>query len=326
MPSRVALRVVVLALAVLALPLSVATATHSPTVADVTAAASSLGMVCQAFATEVDCTGPAQYSFRNPSAVIHPGSGPLVDVVSKVDPHVNGAHELSPEDQGWMTTLHAVGCANQNGVAVFLRDLNAMFANAASGGSYGPLVVGECQLVGSFVMSGRVCQPPDCYFTVKSTILGSAFPTPPPTPRPTPVPTPRIVPTPVPTPIPTPTPSPTPTATPSPSPTATPKATTTPEQSVAGITFAPQASPLAGAPAEPGAGSGGGGGWADTVPLASQASRDPSTIGVSALMALLLLILLGFAAEIFNNTLEAHYDVIAGWIKKIGIPGIGKAP
>ena len=48
-----------------------------------------------------------------------------------------------------------------------------MFANAASGGTYGPLVVGECQLVGSFVMPpGRVCQPPDCYYTVRAPSSG----------------------------------------------------------------------------------------------------------------------------------------------------------
>jgi hypothetical protein len=83
---------------------------------------------------------------------------------------------------------------------------------------------------------------------------------------------------------------------------------------VAGITFESQPTEPVGAPVPPGGA--GGGGWAATVPLASQASRDPSTVGVSALFALLLLILLGFAAEVFNNTLEAHYDVLTGWWHK----------
>ena len=51
------------------------------------------------------------------------------------------------------------------------------------------------------------------------------------------------------------------------------------------------------------------------MPLASQASLDPATVGVSALVVLLLLILLGLAAELFNNTLESHYGVLVGWWK-----------
>ena len=80
---------------------------------------------------------------------------------------------------------------------------------------------------------------------------------------------------------------------------------------MAGITFEPQATEPAGAPVPYGGASGAG--WADTVPLASEVSLDPATLGVSALAVLLLMILLGFAAELFNNTFEAHYDVMAEW-------------
>ena len=51
------------------------------------------------------------------------------------------------------------------------------------------------------------------------------------------------------------------------------------------------------------------------MPVASQASLDPATVGVSAIVVLLLLILMGFAAELFNNTLESHYDVLVRWWK-----------
>ena len=43
---------------------------------------------------------------------------------------------------------------------------------------------------------------------------------------------------------------------------------------------------------------------------------DGGAIGGSLLLALLLLLLIGFIGELFNNTVENNYDVIAAWFKQ----------
>jgi len=320
-PTRVALRVLVLALAVLALPLSVVNATHGPTVEQVVS-------VAESASGAMDCFDAGGYQQCNPTtridrhtARISPVSGPLAAVATVVPGYADGPYFIDATERTWINLLQTPGCVDSAGIDKFIDGMLASFY--ANDFSYGPLTVGECSMTGELDLgpnpSITYCQPPDCFHIVTGTVLPSAFPTP--TPRPTPAPTPRVTPTPVPTPTPTPTPTPSPTPTGSPSPSPSP----TTEQSVAGITFQPQPTDdnLGGAPVPQGA-SGGTGGWADTVPLASQASTDPAAVGVSALFALLLLILMGFAAELFNNTLESHYDVVAGWLNKFGIGG-GKA-
>jgi hypothetical protein len=55
--------------------------------------------------------------------------------------------------------------------------------------------------------------------------------------------------------------------------------------------------------------------WAASVPLPDEVSTDPKTVGISAVAALLLLILMGFVGELFNNTLETNYGRVTGWWK-----------
>jgi hypothetical protein len=45
-------------------------------------------------------------------------------------------------------------------------------------------------------------------------------------------------------------------------------------------------------------------------------NTDTGAIGGSLLLALLLLLIVGFAGELFNNTVENNYSVITGWLKK----------
>src|SRR4029077_14674840 len=45
-------------------------------------------------------------------------------------------------------------------------------------------------------------------------------------------------------------------------------------------------------------------------------STDTGAIGGSLLLALLMLLIIGFAGELFNNTVENNYSVISGWLKK----------
>ncbi|HKZ92754.1 MAG TPA: hypothetical protein VJZ50_11495 [Candidatus Limnocylindrales bacterium] len=80
---------------------------------------------------------------------------------------------------------------------------------------------------------------------------------------------------------------------------------------MAGITFQPEPSPPQGAPApEP---QGGSGSWSSSVHDPADISTDPIDIGVSAIVALLLIMFMGFIGELFNNTVKANYDEIAGW-------------
>lgn len=113
-------------------------------------------------------------------------------------------------------------------------------------------------------------------------------PTPPVKPRPTPTPTP----TPVPTPEPTPTPEPVVTEEPKvlaeTSPTPTPPSTPTPE-----------------APKRPE--------FVRSVPDPTEVSTDPIFIAQNILLALLLILLIAFPADMFNATLLAHYEEITGW-------------
>lgn len=78
------------------------------------------------------------------------------------------------------------------------------------------------------------------------------------------------------------------------------------------------------APTEPPGGIGGGGGAPEpTAPTFEQSvlgitavNTDTGAIGGSLLLALLMLLIIGFAGELFNNTVENNYSVIAGWLRK----------
>jgi hypothetical protein len=53
-------------------------------------------------------------------------------------------------------------------------------------------------------------------------------------------------------------------------------------------------------------------------------STEPAAIGGSLLLALLLLLIVGFIAELFNNTVENNYDEIAGWFRKGPLGALGR--
>jgi hypothetical protein len=334
MRAKGPIRVLVLLLAVSLLPTMAVLAHHGPTAADVLAKAQSLGMGCESTSTEIDCTGGPASPNESPSTVIEPASGPLTQVVTRVNAHTNGIHDFSLANRDWFAAIHEVGCADSQpeeaAVRQFMDKLAAQFEPSSSGGgTYGPLVVGECS------MKGSLLQPDPrlpWYWEVTSNTRLSAFPTPTPTASPTPSPTPKPTATPRPTATPTPTATPKPGVTPQPtvvptaaatptapanasesvsaSATATASASTTPEQTVAGVIFTPEPSS-----APPGA-AGRGNDWEASVPSASDVSTDGANLAGSALAALLLLLAMGFIGELFNNTFEANYDrILAGWNK-----------
>jgi hypothetical protein len=319
-------------LAVSLLPVLTASAHHGPTAADVLAMAQGLGMGCQSTSTEIDCVGGPASPKENSSSVFKPASGPLTQVVTRVNAHTNGIHDFSMANRDWFATIHRVGCADtqseQAAVRQFMNDLALTFEPSSSGGgTYGPFAIGECSMVGKLIFNDSQIRAPYWYWEVTSMTLAGAFPTPSPTVKPTVKPTPRptakptLRPTvrPTPTATATPSPTPTPTPTPIPTPTATPIPIHTPEQTVLGFTFTPEPSSAPPAPA------GGSDDWAGSVPSAGEVSADAVRLAGSGFAALLLLLAMGFIGELFNNTFEANYDrILAGW-RRSWLGRLGKA-
>jgi hypothetical protein len=68
------------------------------------------------------------------------------------------------------------------------------------------------------------------------------------------------------------------------------------------------AAPLAPAPRPPA--------FSSSVLAISDVNADSAAVAGSLLLALLLLLLIAFAGELFNNTIENNYDEISGWFRK----------
>ena len=82
--------------------------------------------------------------------------------------------------------------------------------------------------------------------------------------------------------------------------------------------FTPQPSEGLGAPGR------GVGGWPGSVPGAGDVSTKPADIAGSAVAALLLLAVMGFIGELFNDTFEGNYDRILAWWQKSWLGRIGR--
>jgi hypothetical protein len=57
-------------------------------------------------------------------------------------------------------------------------------------------------------------------------------------------------------------------------------------------------------------------GFAASIIDAGAVNADAGAVGGSLAAALLLLLIIGFAGELFNNTVENNYDRVAGWFRK----------
>ena len=90
-------------------------------------------------------------------------------------------------------------------------------------------------------------------------------------------------------------------------PATTPPATTAPP---GGPTPGPVALPAPGDP-PPGRSA-----FTDAVPAADEVDTGARAVLVSALVTVLLMVLVTFPAELFNNTLEEHYDEVRGWFRR----------
>jgi hypothetical protein len=56
--------------------------------------------------------------------------------------------------------------------------------------------------------------------------------------------------------------------------------------------------------------------FADSVLTVGEINTDVGVVGGSLAVALLLLLIIGFAGELFNNTVENNYTVVAGWLTR----------
>ncbi len=333
-PARRLLVLAIVALAGLTVPVSALAATTEDLVA---LATGTYGMTCTVGTGEVTCAREPRIGPRW-DARITPETGPETELVTAARV---GQAPLDVGSIEWLAAMHAAACGAANGVNNFVSRVGAL----TTGGQLGPEVIGACRFNGGY-NGGTLAAP---IYTVSSVVLP---PTPPatssPTAQPTPQPTPKATATPGPTPAPTlpPTqasaaPTATPVATPSPSlaPSEAPggSATATPAPAPTNQATAPApAEGDAPVPTEPpdgngGAGGAGGGPLATSSPFfqsvasAVDIRSDGEALIGSALTALLMLLLIGFAAELFNNTIENNYDEIAGWFRSRRLGWLGQA-
>jgi hypothetical protein len=308
----------VAAVLVLALsPMALVRATHDPQVADVVAVATSstYNMTCKPSSTQVDCSAFDFDGTWTESATIRPGSGDLTSLYTLAAVSPQWGAPLYSSFRTWITDLQAVPC---NGVSRSLTAFVASVGNLTSDGTVTPLTIaGECNLTGGLNVVRNVDGIPTEYdYWVNSTVIPPPTPTPSPTPTPTPTPTPSA------------TPSPTPSATPgtgSPSSLASASASNTVAASQATRSSPPTApsdtpeqgiGAGTGTPSEPSAGAGlpaGDQGWTAGVPSPDKVSTKPIDLASSLALALLLIFVMAFPGELFNDTFQANYDEIAGW-------------
>ncbi|HET9851271.1 MAG TPA: FGLLP motif-containing membrane protein [Candidatus Limnocylindrales bacterium] len=298
---------------------------------------------CAALTASVRCTGPSS-RVHMWEALISPLKGPVVSL--RTDSAIFGAPPLDVESRTWMNALHGLVCGDDKGVAAFVAKVAALGKPATVAAE----TVGICRMSGSMslnaqdrelyrVTSAIRVQPtptpeptaspaptasPTSRPTIAPTGQPTVKPTSPPTPRPTTNATAKAVPTgPTPTaassgsvgPSPSVRPSPSPEATVEPTPApATPGPTPSTDPGAATLEPIPAATEppgAAGATPEPSLPA-----WEESVLGIVDVNADGDAIGGSLLLALLLLLVVGFIGELFNNTVENNYHEIAGWFRK----------
>lgn len=323
---------------------------HRPTVEQVVGVATSetWAMGCEPTGGSIECSA-SDFDFTwFERATIRPGSGSLTDLETAAT--VRTA-PLDSYFQGWHRALQAVACAPDDLSARQLIGFIAGVAGLREAGEVAPLTIpGECLLTGGLTLtfSGEVAQ---YTYWVRSAVLSPPSPTPSPTSSP--IPTPSLNPSPSPSPTatsasatPTPTPSATPSVTPGPSASGSssaapatsaaesaspsaggpssggtePSPTPSTEQEVAGGNPTPTAAPGDQSPVNPEVPGSPQNPLLRSVVGAAGVSLEPGAIAQSALLALVLLLFMGFAGELFNSTLESNYDEVAGWFGIVAGP------
>lgn len=287
-------------------------------------------MNCTAGAASWVCVHP-DYGWR---AVIQPGSGEVDQLLTE---DADNSPPLDTNAQAWMADMHETACGDPKGVSAFVQSVAQMTSTSKLREIKD--TIGLCDFVGG--LYGGQLQP--LTYRVVSTV-NAPTPTAPPRPTPTPTPRPTIQPTTSPGPGSSPGPAaPTPTPGASGAASIAPVATTGPSDPASAaptggaspdVTGAPTPSPVVagvetGPPgsAGPAPGSSGDPGgpaapapdpptFEQSVLGVSDVNTDGGAIGGSLLLALLMLLIIGFAGELFNNTVENNYTEISGWFRK----------
>jgi hypothetical protein len=262
-----------------------------------TLATTTYQMSCKLQITDEACSG-VQYPWWN--ALITPASGTLTKLTTDASTRTAGSDGVT---EPWLRGMHGTACGDKAAANAFAMQLVALPLK----GTLGPTTVGNCTTTGSYHLD--VTGAPDVQMV---SVVHPPKATPKPTPKPTPTPTASPVPTPTIEPSVSPTLAPSPGATtqPTEAPTATPGPTS-------GI--GPVAVPTPGASQAPppaGGGTGTGPTFSSSVLALEDINLDGAAVGGSALLALLLLLFMGFPAELFNDTVEQNYDQISGWFKR----------
>jgi hypothetical protein len=314
---RVASVLSVAALIAFALP-SVTTAATADDL--VTRAKNNWKMTCSVNADQATCTNDDTplWSLR-----IIPGKGTVSTVITDVAPR---DIPLDANSIDWMADMHQVACGDPKAIDAVAASVGGL----EKPGTYGPDQIGTCDVTG-----GLIADAAAPFYRILSRQL------PPPTPGPTATPRPTATPNPRATPSPTPNSSSTPgsSAAPSPGHSAAPSGSPFASSSI-GPSESPAASGSAGpspvvggietgspASAQPGPIAG----PAEVTPVPTpgptaptfdqsvagitDVNTDTGAIGGSLVLALLMLLIVGFAGELFNNTVENNYSIIAGWLR-----------
>ena len=279
-------------------------------------------MGCAGSASQIDCvhrTAPWR-------ATIKPGLGNE----DSLETNSREAPQLEPAAMSWMTDMHQLACGDPKAVNAFVTAVGAL-NDSFKDKNLGPVVIGNCTFTGAYVPSAItaplyvvqsvVLPPPTTPPTAPPTTPPTAPPTAPPTTQPTAKPTaepteaagpaPTASPTSPPAPSPSPAPSVSPTETAPPTPTPSPTPTAPDGGPVATGTPGPTAAPVgtpAPAPTEKT--------FEESVVDFDGVDTDGGAASGSLLLALLMLLIIGFVGELFNNTVENNYDIISAWFKK----------
>lgn len=288
---------------------------RAATVEDLAALAVQQGLNCNPPSDgQVFCSGSTRVPPTNRTVLVHPDSGQEQDLEATVQP-LQGATPLDSASIDFLSKMHAAACGAPSRVHAFVQKVGAL----DKPGSVADEAIGTCVFSGSYMFPLEGSLP---FYLVRSKYVEPPPPTPEPTPKPTKKP-PKPTPEPTPEPTPSPSPSPTPVVTPSPSPSpipptaapATAAPTFVPTQEVAAETDVPSesepppAAPGPPAPPQPPT-------FAGSVAAVTDLNTEPVALGGSLLLALLLLLIIGFIGELFNNTVENNADVIGGWFQK----------
>ena len=315
-------RLILLATLALTAALAWPALVHAATVEDLAALAKQQGMNCEPPANGyVYCFTTTRVPPTNRTVLIRPETGQELELEVTVQP-LQGATPLDAASIDFLATMHTAACGAPNGVHAFAAEVGGL----DKPGKVPERSIGTCRFSGGYEPAIEGAP----YYVVRSNYVEPPPPTPEPTPEPTkkppkptpePTPEPTAEPTPKLTPSPSPSPSPTPGLSPSPSPALpslapTPAGPTAqPTQQVAAATDIPDesdpppAAPGQAPPLEPRT-------FAGSVAAVTDLNTEPTALVGSLLLALLLLLIVGFIGELFNNTVENNYDEIAGWFRK----------